>query len=763
VPRWAFAWELFSVAILGDDAVGRPYGNRRFDLYRIAGCGVSAAALVAFGVLAVRSWVRSDRFVTDLRNTVTQLPVARGAEEVPGRLAPLEHLRDSIQTLRAYRDSGPPWVSVWLYPGQTLVEPVRNFYFRRFHQYLLADTEKAFITGLNSVPDVLKESFSYESVYSQLKGYLSITTKSCEPDAAFLTDVWRSSRPIEKDLAFRQFAFFVHEHMPIPLGADYNVISRGRGYLNKFDFTASIYRSTLDQAARKLKPARLPDYTQHADVLKGDSEVRAAFTRDGAKAILERIDRAALGTDSCVFDRESPGGINDDQLKQRLRNMYIREYIDAWRRYLASLAVIPYRGPKDAATNLSVLTENDSAILAALYMTSEHTTFPDESSDGRNTPSLVPADRAQKAATVPIQPSVPDKLVVADITKLFQPAHRLFQDDATRARFISGRNQPYLDGLRALQHAMDRLAQANSSQEANIEAANAYRSGLNTVKNISYDFDRNDVANEVQRFLEDPIRKCQKLFTEDYAKAERDRLQAGVRKLCEEVTTLRKKRPFNPRAQEEATEKDVVRFFAFHDGVLWKLEQANLEPLMVKQNGLWVQRPDGGQNQVRLSSQFLDYFNRLASISGALFPPDGTRLGSEYTIKVAKPVNVDGLSLDAGSGEVPGGQYPLKWPADRFRVKVTPGSPLADFEGLWSLFNMASRATHKGGGVLELSCVYSVGAGSRCNTNTGKDGKDVIVQIQVVKPPNGIERSLDPGFLEVDGGCPIAVRPSGTR
>jgi type VI protein secretion system component VasK len=337
--------------------------------------------------------------------------------------------------------------------------------------------------------------------------------------------------------------------------------------------------------------------------------------------------------------------------------------------------------------------------------------------------------------------------------RVFQPAHHLFSEEATRVRFIGNRNQSYVDALRSLQQAMDRLARSSGSEEANGDAAKAYRGGLEIVKSISYNFDVTDVAKEARRFLEEPIRKAGKLFTEDFVKAEGDRLQSGLNKLCREATALRKKRPFNPKAEEEATEADLVRFFAFREGELWKFKQAYLQQLILKQNGRWEQSSDGAR--VNLGSQFLDYFNHLASISDALFPPDGTKPRMEYTIRIAKPANVTALSLDAGLGEVQAGQHTLTWPAYRFRIKVTPGSPMADFEGLWSLFSMASRANHKSNGVLELNCVFSLGAENRCNTNSGTDGKEVVVQIHTIKPPNGVERSLDKGFLEVSGTCPV--------
>ena len=87
------------------------------------------------------------------------------------------------------------------------------------------------------------------------------------------------------------------------------------------------------------------------------------------------------------------------------------------------------------------------------------------------------------------------------------------------------------------------------------------------------------------------------------------------RNICAAFTPMLAKFPFNPDATTEATVNEVVALLAPGTGQLAAFQQERLGDLLDKQGGKWVAKP----GIVALSAPFVDFFNKAARISDALF------------------------------------------------------------------------------------------------------------------------------------------------
>jgi len=485
----------------------------------------------------------------------------------------------------------------------------------------------------------------------------------------------------------------------------------------------AIYRYLLSQISAKGKPVRLGDYSKdYAQVLKTDGEVSAPFTKAGAAQMLHQID-AGNWADECIIGRGPAAG--DNQLKATLRKKYKDAYIDAWRKFLADIRVAAYGTARVAVQKLGALSEKDSPILAALFMTRENTNFSPE--EGRSDPSLT------------------------EIRTAFQPVRILLPDSARIDFYWGAENEPYLEALSTLQKAMGRLSNSDPSVTSPREACGE---GLEEVKRIAARFDQPEVQKEVRQLLEQPIQAAQSLPPPDSG------LQGALDDLCRIVDRLRQKKPFNPRGKDEVRQDELAGVFARPAGKLWTFHSEKLASLVQETSGHhWERRPGATP---RVSDKLVAWFDKLARISTALFKPNVNKPEMDYEIRVDKPGNVDTLTFDAGDGRHDPGEYKLSWPgSSKFELTTAPGATMANWKGLWSLFFMAYRAGHRGEGVLVLDCNFAPESND-CTPVTGNGGGPVSVLIHVVRYPNGVEESLDKNFLTL-GACPTAIDRSEAR
>ncbi|GLC25002.1 ImcF-related family protein [Roseisolibacter agri] len=649
VPQWVFLERLFPDVVLGDaGAAAAARGGLRVSRTRRAllGAGIAAALVVAAGVTT--SWLGNralaDRTARQAR-AVAALPVLSapaGTVAFPSAeaLRTLDALRGTLDTLRAFEADGPPLRLRWgLWRGGALFDAGRRVWIDGYRGQLHAATWAALVDSLRALPEVPRETDDYGRNYAALKAYLIATAEPARSTADFMAPVlltsWQRGRATDADvtaLARNQFAFYatmLPDTNPFPQTADAGLVTRSRAFLARFAGEERIYQNMLVEASKAAPPARLLDIAPAAaGVVNAPAEVPGAFTTKGwafMDGAFKNSDRFFQGERWVVGDATAALAQDRASVIDGLRRRYRADYAERWRQFVRGTAVVRAGNIRAASTQLGTVGGAQSPLLAALSLAARHTIV----------------DSAMAAAFQPVQAVTPG---------------------AVTDKFVSEKNQPYANALLALQGAMEQivampppadsqgvLALRQAGTQAMAQASLAKTAARQLGQSFAVDSAAIQVGPAVTQLLLAPI---------DYAEAtlrnisgtpmpRAPRVAAGGggggggaapppppamsakevadltrilnergRSLCNAITPMLAKFPFNPDASAEATPQEIAAQLAPGTGALFVLQQERLEGLLEKQGAQWV--PKAGA-PVALSGEFVAFFNRAARVSEALF------------------------------------------------------------------------------------------------------------------------------------------------
>jgi type VI secretion system protein ImpL len=182
--------------------------------------------------------------------------------------------------------------------------------------------------------------------------------------------------------------------------------------------------------------------------------------------------------------------------------------------------------------------------------------------------------------------------------------------------------------------------------------------------------------------------------------AEAAKLNDRGRALCSRVDRLTGLFPFAPDATADASIADVKAILAPGSGELWAFQQESLAPYLEKQGGTWVAKTGG---KVELSKSFVDFFNKAADVSAALFAEDPSTprvswlasgvIGGNVTQIILRN-NGQEARLDAKSFE-----NLVTWPATNGRdadlqavFKKNKPTKVKSATGDWAIFRLVASA-----------------------------------------------------------------------
>jgi type VI secretion system protein ImpL len=230
-------------------------------------------------------------------------------------------------------------------------------------------------------------------------------------------------------------------------------------------------------------------------------------------------------------------------------------------------------------------------------------------------------------------------------------------------------------------------------------------------------------------------------------------LNTRAANLCTDLRTVLGKFPFAPDAKDDASLADVTDLLAPEKGKLWVFQQERLAGLLEKQGNAWVPRADA---PVALSQTFVEFFNRAAAASAALFTEGSAEPHVELTVKGALAGNLRDVTLSLGNQTAhfgPGGtsSAQLVWPSPSGRdarlvirvnraVRGDRDVTFAHESGDWALFRVFARAAKVAGGRAEWAA---------------RDGADAAVLSY--SSPSGTA-VLERGWLGAMGCAPQVTR-----
>jgi type VI secretion system protein ImpL len=758
VPQWVFLERIFPEVVLGDaGAAASARGGLRVSRARrvLLGAGIAAAVVVAAGVAT--SWARNRAQATRTQaaaQAVAALPVVTAAPGTiafpsPEALRTLDALRSVLDTVRGYTIDGPPTSLRWgLWRGPALLDAGRAVWAQGYRRQLHDVAWGALVDSLRGLPELPRESDDYGRHYAALKAYLITTAEPARSTPDFLAPVllasWQRGQPTDADvtaLARRQFAFYatlLPEANPFPQTAETALVTRTRAFLARFAGAERIYQYMLAEASKAAPAARLLDVAPAAaGVVNAPTEVPGAFTAKGwafMDGAFRDSDRFFQGERWVVGD--AGAGLAQDRaaVLAELRARYRADYAERWRSFVRGTAVA--RAPTLAASSAQLGTVGgaQSPLLAALSLTARNTVV----------------DSAMAAAFQPVQAVTPG---------------------AITDKFVSEKNQPYANALLGLQGAMEQVANMPQQRDSTsvlalrqaaqqammMQASQAKVAARQLAQAFAVDPEAGQIGPAVSALLLAPIAAAEfhlsalsgkplpppspvkvaaggggpaapapppapAMSPKEVADVSKILNERG-RALCAAITPMLGKFPFSPDAAAEATPQEIAAQLAPTTGALFVLQQERLEGLLEKQGNQWVPKPGA---PIALSGQFVEFFNKAARVSTALFDggpePRLTLSARGIATDRAKQVTLtQGQQRATFDRSAPPAQF--AWPSTTGReVRL---SVLADERmtrdkertvaretGDWALFRMVAKAAKSDGDGATLRSEWGSGPGA---------------------------------------------------
>jgi type VI secretion system protein ImpL len=234
----------------------------------------------------------------------------------------------------------------------------------------------------------------------------------------------------------------------------------------------------------------------------------------------------------------------------------------------------------------------------------------------------------------------------------------------------------------------------------------------------------------VRQLLEAPITSVENLLK----RVPGDAANAGGKSFCSQFAAITAKYPLKPDATQDLSIEELNSIFAPPKGALWTFYDSNLKQYLIK-NGTRYVAVDSGT--LKLSPVFVDFFNRAAQLSEALYPSGSPPPHFSYTLR-QMPSNLEGVVLKIGNETLEGAgkEKMFTWTGGAENIQVTSktGDTLDSFQSSpWAVFKFVGRARRLGSNTLEWV--------------QESNGKPVTL-------PNGLQKSYD-YQLRVSGSDPF--------
>jgi type VI secretion system protein ImpL len=701
VPQWLFLGHLFNDVVLAD-ANGRAASgsSTKTSFVKRLLLGSAAALCLIYSGLLIWSYFENRALEQDVLTAARAIPSGEGVGgAVPSidSLQRIDQLRRTLADLIKWSPSTPLRLWFGLYRGNEIRDDVRKIYYAKFKQLLFGSTQAQVLASLQRSPAAPGPNDDYGTPYDTLKSYLLTTSEWKRTSDAGLQSFlgskldgrWVNQREGEigkdrLDLAKAQFDFYagdLHNGNPYPPGPDEGAVKKARIYLAGFPGLQRVYQGLLGMADKQFPTVSFNQkFPGTGQVVTSTEPVRGAFTKDGAKVVLEAIKKQDFAGEPWVLGDYKGQMPDKAAMQQGLMDLYTKDYIAQWRNVLKKSNVNGYRGLKDASSKLTLLSSSSAPLLALFWWTSQNTCVD-----------------------------------VPGVKEKFQAPQAVVPCGST-AIYIVDPNRNYNGGLLSLQQAVDRAADPSANKEdasrsmrdsASQATIAATTLGSNFVPDQEAQIDRRSLDLLLQ-----PIKNLDGQVSSD--------LKGSGQSFCETFNkTTRNKFPFEPQAKEEAKLDELAALLQPKTGQLWTYYEKSLKTVLNCSNGQCT--PTGTPS---VNPGFPIFIGNLMKFSLALYGESGSDMNYQYTLtpKQTDQVEEFEITVNGDTSKLKGGsQHSFVWPGSGTRnfklsLKLAGGAAvgMGSYDGPWSVFHFFNYANR------------NVGASFSWSPTTGLDQQPVM-------------------------------------
>src|SRR6185437_7207285 len=518
---------------------------------------------------------------------------------------------------------------------------------------------------------------------------------------------WQQDQQVDtprQDLARQNFQFYA-EHLsannPYPKFAtpDANAVDSARAYLNKLPPEERIYQAMLVAAGSGTRPVLFNvDFPGSRETIINGYKVDPAFTKPGYANFTKQLQdpEKYLYGETWVLGEQALGNFDKRTVLSHIASRYNQEFEKAWQAYLNATSVVGYASVPDAANKLQQMISPKTPLLEVFCVASDNT-----------------------AANKQLPPQA------------FQPVQFVTPPGCFDKPLVGAGNSAYMQSLIALQGALQTVGPIDRADPNNVTAANAAASqAQNAVNTLAFNFagdpgdPKTTVLAKTGAILREPITRVPPLLKGAGAGP----INAAAGNVCASIASMLKKYPFNPRSTSEATLQEVNDFLKPNDGRLWQLYNATLKQYLIPSGSEYV--PAAGQ-QLSVTQTFLNFFNRAARMSQALYPANASQPNLTFSMQVLPSQDathltlvIDGQTLTTDLKAGPKSQT-FSWPGPAqgasLGVGFAGGGELSVVQttGLWALWHFldSGERLQSSGNQLELEWILRSSAGQTSTIN----------------------------------------------
>jgi type VI secretion system protein ImpL len=477
--------------------------------------------------------------------------------------------------------------------------------------------------------------------------------------------------------------------------------------------------------------------------------------------------KANSSGDSCL---QEPKGLvagyrQDAELEHKIQGLFVRDYIENWRKFVNGFSVLHYNNAADAALKLNLLADHRSPLLAVFALASKNTNFvvpPPSAIEKSIAPINSVFNKAKETLNgIKKDPPPADAKQIdstADIVAAFQPVQWVVPPAGDT--WVSEKNNAYVDALALLGQSMDAIAHnTNADPAIDQTATQNYDKALNAARQLEERLspNTNGLDTSVQRLLEEPIVQARNLIPVPLDIPKKTNSQA--QRFCSGIASTLRKFPFHT-STEDVPLGEFAYLFAPGSGAIWKFEADTLADSVVKDGSQW--KPKDGA-KLPITGGMLSFLNHAQQVTDAFFPKGGNQPQLLYTLRpkldpafqnTFVELEVDG-QLQQWRNSL---QHQFVWPAaaggsgGRAVGRVVTGEGVSfsfsSYGGVWAVFRMMREAEPRLQGSKIVEWKYSRG-----REGLAEPIKPAPVRLEFVEFPAGAD-VFNPKFF--DGlQCPV--------
>jgi type VI secretion system protein ImpL len=633
------------------------------------------------------------------KDVSTKDPVAARAE-----LEAVDSLRELLVKLDDYERNSPPLhLRFGLYVGDSVAKSLRPIYFEAVDRRFIKPTWASLEEDLKSVStestvapasDGSPAGDELGRYYDLLKTYLMLSyPEKVEP--AFLSnrlaEYWRRASPLEMELiSQQQLEFYARQagrddgtvpHIP----RDDRTVAAARRKLETYPAIRRYYTSLITETDAKVPDVTLNKVLQDRGrgVLGGSFTVPGSYTIDGYREhMADSIESAAdvISKDDWVMGSEARIQSTD---VGKLKEMYLRDYTDQWRRFLRGIKVTEYKGKDDAVEALKELSDSDSPMSLVMIEVARQTNLS-APPEGGGIVGWFKRLFSRKTGTAGGS---------TEVEREFGPLFRFVASEGNKETSpLSQYRAELRTVLGTLELASaDQLAQTSRTILTGKDDLGLQKAEVNVSK--LHDAFKTAAAKDAAALLQQPLGNLRAmLYGGGYAQVER----AWREQIYPRARGLESGFPFTDSGSNEASVTDLARFFNPANGQFTQFFNEKLSASFEDVQGQWRLKESGA---FKFSDGFVNYLNAARRMRDALFANGGQQPEVSYQITLQPVAGSDVVIEIDGTRVETRGTSPQSakfiWPAragsSGARIVVVPASGTASekpYPGEWGLLRM---------------------------------------------------------------------------